>query len=492
MLDRFMNPSLDAIKIIAFEAEPVLDRVHHTYTLVFSVEKNNIRWKVTHQFSRFKILNLLIRKLAPKLIYSKFPKDSATTLLGLRLSKKAVDNRRLMLDIWIREVVANFEIFPEEIVHSLNDFIKAPKKITTVLEKNFPGSGDDQIQSNIPLNLSGKRNSDSYHIFPCIGTDTKNDDNVHPLAVTKRKHKAEIAIRAITRIVSKIIRKISQLTETDWGGTVTICIARTEKLIMINGNHVHSVFFSEIFYDITVYSQILMFATIFNSILGLFPYIWGGLNFSPTAILFFSSFAMYIHLLTVDYARSDEEPVTNISSHMIVQETLRKFLNFPLLEYTDKVHTFPSFQAYGYHNSPSSKSDSSEDSYNSDDIDLLSSEESPVRGHDDHHFILANSPHYKAHGTHSHLQHGTGTTIPHTTHKTPSSPRTQLQNQLSEKTDRPALHESLVPGSTYENVEFNDLCPEARAMYSDRSETHAMKVRTFSFVILFILIPLYF
>jgi hypothetical protein len=99
--------SLDVIKIIAFEAEPVIDRIHYSYTLVFSVEKSNIRWKVTHQFSRFKLLNLLIKRLAPCMICSKFPKDSTTTLLGLRVSQKAIDNHRLMLDIWIRELGAS-------------------------------------------------------------------------------------------------------------------------------------------------------------------------------------------------------------------------------------------------------------------------------------------------------------------------------------------------------------------------------------------------
>ena len=40
------------------------------------------------------------------------------------------------------------------------------------------------------------------------------------------------------------------------------------------------------------------------------------------------------------------------------------------------------------------------------------------------------------------------------------------------------LHESLVPGSSYDNgVEFNDLRPDSRALFSDQSEGHTFQVR---------------
>ena len=40
------------------------------------------------------------------------------------------------------------------------------------------------------------------------------------------------------------------------------------------------------------------------------------------------------------------------------------------------------------------------------------------------------------------------------------------------------LHESLMPGSSYDNgVEFHDLRPESRALFSDQSEGHTFSVR---------------
>ena len=40
------------------------------------------------------------------------------------------------------------------------------------------------------------------------------------------------------------------------------------------------------------------------------------------------------------------------------------------------------------------------------------------------------------------------------------------------------LHESLIPGSSYDNgVEFYDLPPDSRALYSDQSEGHTFSVR---------------
>ena len=471
-----MVPSLDVIKIIAFEAEPVIDRVHYTYTLVFSADKSNVRWKVTHQFSRFKILNLLIRKLAPKLIYSKFPKDSTTTLLGLRVSKKAVDNRRLMLDIWIREVVANYEIFPEEIVQSLSDFIKAPKKIITVLDKKFSSSNDENPATHTIL----RRTSSFSHLTAAISLDAKNFKDFQPVTAPKKKQRFEIIIRSIARLCSKIVYVLTALFDTDWQGTATVCISRTEKLIMKNGDNFPGIFLRELFENLTCYCQIFIITYILNNIVGLLLFMWGDFNFSSTAVLLGASIAMYSHLLKSDYVKNDEDGTSYNSSHLTVQNTLRKFLNSPSLEYVDKVYSFPSFLAYRDINSPSSKSDSDEESYSSDDLaEILSYEDSPNKQRDDNHrsnsspFFLRNSDDGNAFlGVNCEESKGHfGSNF--------------MVNGVTDKYDPPVLHESLVPGSTYDNVEFKDLCTEARAMYSDRSLTHAMKVIFTYYMLLF-------
>lgn len=440
---------MDVIKIISFDAEPVIDRIHHTYTLIFSVEKSNIRWTVTHQFSRFKILNLLIRKLAPKLIYSKFPKDGTTTLLGLRLSKKAVDNRRLMLGIWIREVVANFEIFPEEIAQSLNDFIKAPKKITTVLGKKFANSAyADDLTG--PLFSSGRKQFDGSNANSFVGLDARsfNKDSRHLSNLNGRKRsKVERSIRFIKGSCSRIIRSLLEALFTVDGceGTSTICLTRTEQIIMIGSIDSRSAFISEIYGQFSLYAQFYLATLLLNQTAGFIINCSCGFCLTSPGVIFVSSLVMYINLLCTDYTRADEELSGHQTSCALVQESLRKFLNAPTLEYTDKIYSFPSFQAYGDSGSPSSKSDSSDDSYSSSDdqTGAQSSEDTPFK-------------------------HGLDDLIP----KLASSPRGSAK-----RAGRPALHECLVPGSTYDNVEFLDMCPEAKAMYSDRSETHSMKVR---------------
>ena len=40
-----------------------------------------------------------------------------------------------------------------------------------------------------------------------------------------------------------------------------------------------------------------------------------------------------------------------------------------------------------------------------------------------------------------------------------------------------SLHPSLVPGSNFDSCEFVDFESDARAMFSDRSDTHSIKVR---------------
>jgi hypothetical protein len=441
---------MDVIKIIAFDAaEPIYDRVHHSYTLIFSVEKSNIRWTVTHQFSRFKILNLLIRKLAPKLIYSKFPKDGTTTLLGLRLSKKAVDNRRLMLGIWIREVVANFEIFPEEIAQSLNDFIKAPKKITTVLGKKFASSAhtDDLTLNSAPLFSGGRKHFDSGSSNP-LALDARSfnkDTRNVTIPNGKKRSKVEALIRFIKGTSSRVLRTLLEkiFTLNDYEGTTTICLSRTAQLIVMGSAYSRSGFISEIYMQFSLFAQLYLATLLLNQTAGYILYYSCGFYITSPGVIFLSSLAMYVNLLCTDYSRADEEIGGHPTSCSVVQESLRKFLNAPTFEYTDKIHSFPSFLAYGDSGSPSSKSDSDDDSYSSsDDMQgVMSSEDTAFK-------------------------HGMEDFIPKE-----SSPRAAMK-----KAGRPALHECLVPGSTYDNVEFTDMCPEAKAMYSDRSETHSMKV----------------
>lgn len=443
---------MDVIKIIAFDAaEPINDRVHHSYTLIFSVEKSNIRWTVTHQFSRFKILNLLIRKLAPKLIYSKFPKDGTTTLLGLRLSKKAVENRRLMLGIWISEVVANFEILPEEIAQSLNDFIKAPKKITTVLGKKFASSAhtDDLTLNTAPLFSGGRRQFDlgSSNLLNVDARSYGKDSRNAPISNGKKRSKVEALIRFIRGTSSRVLRTLLDkiLTMNDYEGTSTICLSRTAQLIIIGSTDTRNGFITEIYTQFSLYAQFYLATLLLSQTAGCILYFSFGFYITPPGVVFLSSLAMYVNLLCADYSRADEDISGHPSSCFVVQESLRKFLNAPTFEYTDKVYSFPSFLAYGDSGSPSSKSDSDDDSYSSSDDmpGVMSSVDTAFK-------------------------HGLEDFVP----KESSSPRATMK-----KASRPPLHECLVPGSTYDNVEFTDMCPEAKAMYSDRSETHSMKVR---------------
>ena len=461
-MERNMNLSMDVIKIIAFVAEPIIDRGHYTYTLVFSVDKSNIRWKVTHQFSRFKVLHLLIRKLAAKVIFSKFPKDSTTTMLGLRLSKKAVDNRRVMLDMWIREVVANFEIFPEEIVASLNDFVKAPKRINTVSAKNFnrSASAGDLSHAYVPLH-SDTRKQSAPNILSTVEARGFSYDSGKSQSSNKKKMPIiEIITRIVMRTISWIELKVSQKVASwnDRNKISTICLSRSDKLTTNRTNGNVSSFVCDMRAHFTVYSQLFFATTLLNKIFGFFFCKFSGTYMSPTAVVFFTSLLMFVHLQSRDCITDDELSTAYRPSYILVQESLRTFLNAPSLEYTDKIYTFPSFLAFQNNSSRSSKSDSSEETYSSDEDPLgtHSSDDSPFR----------NSPEDAAF--------------------TPAA--AAEVKDVAARAEPRVLHESLVPGSTFDNVEFVDLCPEARAMYSDRSESHTMKVQRLTLY----LIKLYF
>jgi hypothetical protein len=54
---------------------------------------------------------------------------------------------------------------------------------------------------------------------------------------------------------------------------------------------------------------------------------------------------------------------------------------------------------------------------------------------------------------------------------------TEDRDMSSKSAIQVPLHESLVPGSTFDNVNFVDVSPQAKALYADRSEEHSFKLR---------------
>ena len=116
--------TIDLVKVMSLDT--LYENKVFSFTVHFNLKRTDMKWQVTHSFARFKVLEMMVRKFAPKYIYSRFPGSGSLSSLRLRLSSKAVEHRRLMLDIWIREVVANGALFPDNIQSNLWDFMKIP------------------------------------------------------------------------------------------------------------------------------------------------------------------------------------------------------------------------------------------------------------------------------------------------------------------------------------------------------------------------------
>ena len=181
-----------------------------------------------------------------------------------------------------------------------------------------------------------------------------------------------------------------------------------------------------------------------------------------------------------DYDRLDGESTVGQPSYLKVQEQLRVFLDAPKLEYNDEPCPFPmdellSDGSEDEHDVWRDVGGQSEDthgySHNSNDVAVCrySSSSLPSSGENSPHALAA---HTLLHGA-SH--HGPSKDVRAALAKDGSS-RGIFGMKHKNKIAPCKLHETLVPGSTVDNCEWTDVSKEARAMYTCRASTHALKV----------------
>ena len=265
--------SIDSIKVLSVDAEPVENKTF-AFTVHFHEKNTNAKWKITHSFARFKVLELFIRKRASKTIYSKFPRDGQLSILGIR-RKKDLENRRLMLDIWIREVVANTELFPEDIQMNIWDFMRVPPKVASSLRPRAPSlqsstrsMNGGRLENDIESveSLSSTPGSSAEHLTRSKKsgqairglvrpnsraaarwiTTSKGSSSAHPSTLTintvpRKKSVVERMLRTVRKKLRGVVNKVLSVlfhvlvpTLPSAGeGIVTVCLGRNER--MING-----------------------------------------------------------------------------------------------------------------------------------------------------------------------------------------------------------------------------------------------------------------
>ena len=354
--------TIDLVKVMSLDT--LYENKVFSFTVHFNLKRTDMKWQVTHSFARFKVLEMMVRKFAPKYIYSRFPGSGSLSSLRLRLSSKAVEHRRLMLDIWIREVVANGALFPDNIQSNLWDFMKIP--VHKIPPKALVNSSSSLTTVKSKASLSRTL---SQRVSPKNTIIDNLDDQsrlrlksiIQPTATTilpTIPHKKSLVERGI-RSLRKILRIIGMKTinalfamipSPDQEGISIVCLGRNERLLGGIPDSTHHAWESlcRRCSSSLLFTHGLMFLHIALCVM-LFDYLVGkaicrhyGICMTNVGLIWCTSVIMYVQLLCMDYDRRDNEISMSQSSCIKVQETLRVFLDAPLLEYTDEARPFPS------------------------------------------------------------------------------------------------------------------------------------------------------
>ena len=357
--------TIDLVKVMSLDTS--YENKVFSFTVHFNLKRTDMKWQVTHSFARFKVLEMMVRKFAPKYIYSRFPGSGSLSSLRLRLSSKAVEHRRLMLDIWIREVVANGALFPDNIQSNLWDFMKIPvhkippkaltPTLTTVKSKA-------SLSRTLSMRVSPKGNitdimddQSRIRLKSIIQPTTTTSTTILP-SLPHKKSILERVVRSLRKILRIICMKAinslsAMISSSDQEGVSIVCLGRYERLLVASSDTLNNAW-DALYHrrnsngSSLLFMHGLMFVHIAMGVM-LLDYIFGkaicrhyGICMTNTGLVLCTSLIMYFQLLCLDYDGRDNEVSMNQSSCIKVQETLRVFLDAPLLEYTDEARPFPS------------------------------------------------------------------------------------------------------------------------------------------------------
>ena len=357
--------TIDLVKVMSLDT--LYENKVFSFTVNFSLKRTDMKWQVTHSFARFKVLEMMVRKFAPKYIYSRFPGSGSLSSLRLRLSSKAVEHRRLMLDIWIREVVANGALFPDNVQSNLWDFMKIPvhkippKALTSALTS--VNRSKASLSRTLSQRVSPKNNftdnmddQSRLRLKSIIQPSTTTTTTVLP-SLPYKKSILERIVRSLRKMLRAICMKTinalsAMIPSSDQEGVSIVCLGRNERLLGATADTTNSLwdafcrkhsFGSSLFlmHGLT-FLHIAVCVMLFDYILGKYICRHYGICMTTTGLVLCTSLIMYFHLLCLDYDGRDHEISMSQSSCIKVQETLRVFLDAPLLEYTDEARPFPS------------------------------------------------------------------------------------------------------------------------------------------------------
>ena len=92
---------------------------------------DSFTWKINYQYAHFKELEELISSIGDTTtnIQCDFPINYRKTAIGFKLTPSKLEERRYMLEIWLKEVLANYCNVPYLVRSSIENFLELPHNI---------------------------------------------------------------------------------------------------------------------------------------------------------------------------------------------------------------------------------------------------------------------------------------------------------------------------------------------------------------------------
>ncbi len=270
--------SKNAVRTVAIESlkvdvkfGPVEDKIEQLFTLVFSLKgDSNTQWETNYRFAKFSELNKQINHAAPNFISTDFPKaHRSRTALGMKIADEKLEERRNVLNLWLREVIANYDLLADNLREVLLEFIKVPNFLNIsfatrdqIEEEEFKNTsegttpvgighfGDDNsTKSALPVKRHSLRSVRTSFTQQPISTknssDKLNHDNfqqvVTPVSVSA-------LFLQIFEVVEILCDQCAVLLRSKTATNVLV-ITRSEKVIRVSSQPIGRTFLEDIFWS---------------------------------------------------------------------------------------------------------------------------------------------------------------------------------------------------------------------------------------------------
>lgn len=290
----------------------------NTYKVTYT-NLSNQSWEVKHKYSKFKSLYEFIVVSAPLFVTADFPKNYRSLTTSLLSGADHAESRRLGLEIWLNEVLANYEIFPDYSIRAeIDAFVKSPN--------NF---GVGSVNPTIALQGNASRHMQGVQ-SACFTS---------PVAMSPshyRPHQRNISVSEnsvpITSQPCQYLESARLYFEQIAGrrSTNVTCISRAERIILSRPSSLLLDSILEIYKRRWCLTSLLALQFMLKSF-----------NVVDIVAAFLCFTFLFVQLMCVESVKSQNYRIRNIPSYLTVKIYLRQIYGAKKFSYMDVSDMLP-------------------------------------------------------------------------------------------------------------------------------------------------------